>query len=536
MEFNSKKISKVIQCLLAPTWAERRAADNILMMLLWEHEKDRNGRWTGIIGEAIDSIDVDLDTFLSALISFWADSTAIQYQKRMESFSSDSTIDFRNCAWLASSIERFPLQDSMNLNRGMYGSGIGNLLEGIGPKAEKHVKQLAACLQHPEVIVQDSAVEALGAIGVGARSVLEDVMTSIRAKGVWCRPFRPAISASRIIGDDKELALHIASTIDPVGENHAVAGTCAVLRRLSKKNSELLNILREKYLLAIPENKAAIICAGSELAERFDCSEAEFFNFVIEQSKSNDSILRESAARASGYFAKFDQTENILIELTADHEWTVRFNAHYSAENISSPSKSLIQNVVNDIGNYDGFDGLPHDAAVSTIAKWGKCANSAIPKIKAWIDTLLVPSYVEESDVSTLLELVESFGTDLSSIKPTLEKFVNKCTQVIDVDESENEIDEDVESDAEIMEMTLNQLPGMTAELQSELTEITVELQSELNELEENNDLMQEQIKQFAIKIGLPMGCFSETEFDEEDCVEEWEKLQIAVKELKESD
>ncbi len=45
MEFTNKKLSELIRRLLAPSWQERQAADNIMMMILLGQKKDSKGRW-----------------------------------------------------------------------------------------------------------------------------------------------------------------------------------------------------------------------------------------------------------------------------------------------------------------------------------------------------------------------------------------------------------------------------------------------------------------------------------------------------------
>lgn len=536
MEFTSKKISELIRRLLALSWQERQAADNIMMMILLGQKKDSKGRWKGLVSEAIDLLDLDLDAFLAALISFWADCSEIEYQKRMASFSKQKSADSKTHTpgWQSPSIEQFPLQDQIKIiAMDMYGHGIGSFLEGIGPRAARRAKQLATCLEHPELTVQDSAMIALGAIGPDARVVLPEMMADIKKRGVWCSPFKPGIAVSRVIDDDAKYALHIASSIDPEGESNQVAGPCAVLRLLSSPNSKIVDVILQKYQKATSENVGILLCAGAELTERLSYAETDFFDIAMKLAGTENSNHRASAAEAFSYFSKMQETEKIITSLAADPDWTVRFIAHRSAANIFAPSAELIQIVVKDLGNFDGYDEEPHYSAATTLIQWGEHSKAVISRIKTWIEELAAPSYdLEGNDIKIVTELLDSLGSSAFSLKNPIEQLLEKCmpTQEEDDGETEDEFDQGFEN---MPHEYQDDFSDVSPEFASEIVRMRVEMEAESQEFDEQHDLKMKATKELAKAIGLPMDVdIPGTELSDEDYLDPWERLQEVVKKL----
>ena len=445
MDHNVECYLKLLNSLLAPTWEERNAADNLLQSVLISQDTNFDGKGNDAIGLAITKLGQQRDVFFSALIGFWADISAQQYSKRMADFDTEEiTKDpIDSSLWQSPHMALYPMDEEPNLEPfDFYGYGISMLLENMGPVGSDIVIQLSHCLQHPEPVVQDTVFSALGSMGVAARPVLPALLKEIRRKGCWCQPFRPGMATAAVIGDDIEAIEQIVHKIDPNGHRDQIHGPCGLLRLVQKVSPYVVDCLLQKCTSTQNSNDLfTMATTGAQLANKINHSMDKYLDIAKGFVRSTDPDCRCAAAKILGYVGSAANDGGDMLLLVKDKDWEVRTCAHDAAACWSDASNELILAVAQDVGNFDGYDEAPHYDALSALIQWGQRSDIAEVVVTEKLLQLTNEQGYDSSYINQVADLAEALGPKLNELKKVIRKIMD------DLDESNNYDEEDYYDD-----------------------------------------------------------------------------------------
>lgn len=410
-----QQCAEIVKQLLAPTELERLAADQVLFALSLDDESHH------ILQASIRLIE-DRDVFIPALISYWARAALKSYNARMSAWP--DRLGSLQSTWLSPHEDHFPYEHH-SASQHTFWLGLNRVITyGLGTEATVALPQLMACLSHPEPVCESAVSEVLLTMGPAAREALPTLLAYIREKGAYRRPNIEAKAVVALIDHNEDEAVVIAREL-PINPDLA-AGYCPIFDELEKPVPRVVDILLDMFndmkILQQPPIVLDLLPCVARLARKADHRVEAVRQRVLSLANDSSDDRREAAAWALGSVCDPQQDMPLLIALSQDPEWVVRWAAHDSASYVEQPSAELVQATAADLGNYDGYDGAPHDEALSTLIHWGDKSAPAIEKIAAWIISEIDDPCWDASDVRQAIELLTALGDTALPLLPDMQR------------------------------------------------------------------------------------------------------------------
>lgn len=415
----------ILQNLLAPAWADRaRAEDAILSLRI--RLGDESAPWPEEVQAEISALKPDPKTFLAAAIHFWAEVCWRKYVRMSARFASREPLDESLRAhWSSPHIAVFPMtpQEPPESADQMRGAWFWGFIERLGPRVSEVEDMLLGCLHHPDNVVWHSAEVAFGHCDEisDAGYVRYLVMSDKRGRNGNLRN-RAGIVAKHTVGD--RIAL-LMDGVNPGMADGLAEVRFAVIARLTGESARiahhrLTGMLQEPW----PENRLAELINSLAVLSREYGFEDSVVRYVREQAGSAHDALRIAVAR---YLIAHSVVDNkdILESLTvAPHPWllmVVCMNLNGSPEDAPALYESVVRQ---SLGNYDGYDGEPHDSAVGLLVRLPELAVRCLPMIVNWWDDATAGPYMERDEVRQILRLAEALGRHAKPLAPGMKRAI----------------------------------------------------------------------------------------------------------------
>lgn len=377
--------------LLSPTWEKRKHAEQQLFNLCIEHSPAEISQW---LTQEINQLPNPI-LFLQTLIVFWGDIQAKQYQQRMQ--DSHLAISETQLAWAKSitiedkwyAAETLPSFKPFHFE--LTGLGIVELIKHLGFIAPQIEATLLACMNHAEPAVQLAGEIALGNSehmsektfiafwqNLATRSDDHPQRRSLLGKHITLKRLPLLIEAiehqrphnTRWQTYPAELALSCL----PFTEN-TVAKTAHdyLQQHLTHKRTP---ILQASYLHAL-----------TKLSQQhgFQQTIADFCQNGLQQNQ----LLEESDkdqlnAAYVDYLSAYHPAQYLIPLAAIQTPWALSTLCQNLATAPSIPLALLVTTIQKSLGNYDGFDGMPHCDAVSLLLSQTENAIQCRYSIIAW--------------------------------------------------------------------------------------------------------------------------------------------------------
>lgn len=420
-----------LQKLLAPTWRERaRADDELFAEIMQSNFEEEMQVWPDTVQAEIRALQPSPEIFLSALVGFWAEVVLRQYRERMSQFkqrkkqptaAEDAAL---SQAWSSPHAALFPMSPteppvSVNMMRGL---SVWNFIAKIGPCGAMIEPQLLACLDHPEPAVWDSAESAFGTVEcLSDKGFIEFLAAAERRGGdgqLWKR--------ARIAAQHVNLA-RVHGLLDGLLPGASEACTLPRFAILEQLTGEPTSIAYQHLLSQLSgawsdEQRAGLIRALTSLSRTlgFDPQAISYITTLIQSQNV------EVQCAAVEFLATHSPAEHcgLFLALPADtHPWVSMALFRGLARQTQIPPELLRMVISRSLGNYDGYDGEPHNSAVALLAQnEGSHARSALEEIIAWWEQASSESYLDREIITDALALAEVLGAAAAPMKPGMER------------------------------------------------------------------------------------------------------------------
>lgn len=409
-------LEEILPSLLSRKWLERKKADLLLLEHFTQDDRESDPHviepWPERYQAAIRQLEPDPATFLSALIAFWADQCADEFTLRMAQFEKGPSPPLDRSGWASLHAARFPLDDKpRRRDFDMYGLWIGRLLSRIGPIATPCVPQLIACLRHPEPTVSGSAIGALGSIGPEARAALPALVERATGGELGADRITLPRAIARIAGDSLELAAHLSTRLRDTESEQVTRGACAVLRETKPGRRTGLDVAVAAFPHAkSAERRADLLWSATDWAEREGVRGTEVLTLAGTARMDPSERVRAAAAWCQGRLGDVRDEESLMQYANDEHPW-VRGALAQALIGRAPPSERVVQRIAKNLGDYNGYDGSPHDDAVEVLRHWGPAAHVARHEMVEWLRSIVTKGYHQEQEtVNDACRLAEGVG------------------------------------------------------------------------------------------------------------------------------
>jgi hypothetical protein len=381
--------------------------------------------WPEAVQSAIRSLRPSPEMFLSALVEFWADVALRQLRQRMRQPETAAADAVLAQSWSSPHAALFPMTPpeppaSVNMLRG---AGAWGVIERLGPCGELIERQLLACLDHPEPVVWDAAESACGTMERLSDQGFAQFLAVAERRGhdgqLWKRA---RIAAQHVNSERVHLLL---DGLVPGASQELTLPRFAILERLTGDAAlsayrHLLSHLSDAW---VDEQRAELIQALTALSRilGFDPQAVAYVRTLI-QSQSVD-----VQCAAVGFLLAHSTSEHaaLLLALPADmHPWVASSLCRGLTLHPQIPPELLRLAVSRSLGNYDGYDGEPHNSAIALLLNGydGCHAHAALAEIMAWWETASKDRYLERETINDALALAEILGAAAAPMKPGMER------------------------------------------------------------------------------------------------------------------
>jgi hypothetical protein len=427
--YNADSIHRLLRALLGPTWGERKAADSHLFSLMTCVPPDGNPALTQLIDDATNRFDYQEEAFFRELTGFWMDTCAQAYAARMRTFALEPLAD--GMLWPAREMtSNFPMRGAPHLEQfDMYGVGIGWYLVTQARRLTFQVDTLTRGLSHPEPTVMGTCWKLLGSIPRHARAALDAMLSIALRKGTRFTSDEPMRWLAAIYDAHPDEKTRLMTVLSEPAEDHRAPVVAALAQHMAMVPPELFaSLLRRLDFLKDAEQRFAIMRALAELAQH---DRAGPSRLVLRRAEkllaSPEPADRAGAAWAIASLSTPALHEAQLLALLRDEDWMPRSDAAAAAAQWTEPSPALLAAVANLLGDYDGYDGQPHDNALETLIAWGQHAAMATPQIAAWITADLDS---EPPSSETVWRLIRALGEPgAAALRDAVSTFVDAHTR-----------------------------------------------------------------------------------------------------------
>lgn len=412
-----------LQDLLAPTWRERARAEDALRAARLEIDAEEELIWPEVVQAEIRALQPSPEIFLSALVGFWAEVSLQQLRKRLPKagVALDKTL---SQAWASPHAARFPMTPakppaSANMMRGMW---VWKLIEKIGPCGALIEQQLLACLEHPEPVVWSAAETALGTVADWSDAGFAQFLAVAEQRGregqIWQRA---RIAAQHVNPTRIDLLLN---GLEPGASEQFTLPRFAILERLVGDTAPIAyqHLLSHLSGAWSDDQRAELIQALTTLSRTlgFDPQAVSYVRTLIQHRHV------EVQCAAVNFLAAHSPAEHgaLLLALPANtHPWVASDLCRGLALHSQIPPELLRMAVSRSLGNYEGYDGEPHNSAVALLTQnEGGHARNALEEIVAWWEAASAESYLDREEITDALALAEALGVAAAPMKPGMER------------------------------------------------------------------------------------------------------------------
>lgn len=379
--------------------------------------------WPEAIQQEIRSLEPSPAAFLSALVGFWADVALQQYRERMHQPDALAAAALSQ-TWASPHIALFPVTPaeppgSANMMRGLW---VWNFIEKIGPCGALIESQLLACLDHPEPVVWSAAESAFATVDQLSDAGFAQFLAVAERHGSNGQLWKRAQIAALHVNPTRMTLL--LNGLEPGADETLALARFAILERLEGEVAATAYHYLLRYLPGewSDAQRANLIRALTSLSQTLG-----FDPRAISQIKTwMQSPTIELQCAALGFLVAHSPLADreTLLNLPADaHPWVLTELCRGLARHTQLPPELLRMLIARSLGNFDGYDGEPHDSAVTLLTdNAGYHASAALPEIVTWWEATSAKRYLDREIVADALKIAEVLGVAAAPLKPGMER------------------------------------------------------------------------------------------------------------------
>jgi hypothetical protein len=424
--FTAETLYRLLLHTVAPTFADRRAADQMLFSLSAASGGCRNPELDMLIDEATELFGDRLQTYLHDLMHFWMEACANCYAKRMARFEKRP-----GPAWSSPTHSpTFPMVDSCTFGEwDLFGMGTATYLEKQARRLEFLAPLLVHGLAHPESTVSDACWNVLARHPRNAAAAFPAMWAIAREKGPWFGPDQPMRSLAAVVDAHPPALDTIVASFAASDSDNEINAASRVVMHLSSVPPRVVDAIEAARSRASSAERGAALFITLTRIAAYATNEQRraWLADAVKLASSPQESLRAASAWA---FVRLDDPiarESALRSLLDDADWWPRRDACAALAEWPSPSPVIVDAVARRLGDYDGYDGDPHATALQTLMSWKGASTAALPAIAAWLDR----SEHESGDVraETLVELLDAIGDAAHVLHPQIARFLSAREQ-----------------------------------------------------------------------------------------------------------
>ncbi len=394
--------------LLAPTWEERKQADEALLAFTMENQ-NKVGKH---IQQQLQAMD-DPKAFVHNVIAFWGSVIFKDYKYRMGKYCQQEaweiTFDYDNSKAFA--------DINMHKIRANLLRGVPTFIEHLGFMGEEVEEALLCCLAHPEPVVVTVAEKAIGDSQSLSDSGFQTMWAEMSAsRSDWWqrrKDLAQHLTISRLE------TLFTAILADKSRGKKATAPASLALGALGELSGVCAKIAYDFLEEHLPtkrkaEAQASFIHALTKLSKQFGFSTQSTAycreHFIAGHHYERHDNDRLYAAYVN-YLSSQDVPKNIDILQQVKTPWALSTLCRNLQTADEVPVAVLQHAVGKSLGNYDGCDGMPHDDAVELLLSQHKYIVQCRHLIFAWWNTLChessVKNYWEHEELDDAIAFIK---------------------------------------------------------------------------------------------------------------------------------
>lgn len=408
--------------LLAPTWKARARAEDALMSWMIGMEESADP-WPEPVQRALHALQPSPAVFLAALLGFWAGISARQHASLMH-----QDADALSAPWwdMSDHAERFPMtpaQPTMSAY-GMRGMWVLKFFERLGPLATEIETQLLACLGHDGLIVEDAAVCALGSADVLSEPAYRRLLdlADMQGRNGMLRD-RTRVLARHTVNGRIRL---VVEGVGPASTDSMQFARFSILGALEGDSAHVaLGLLVSRLDEAWPEVGHAALLYALDTLCLTTCTKADALMPAMRDRAFHADVGVRSATAC--FVARHASSiDNALIAALADdpHPWVRSAVCRGSMSRPAMDPRLLHVLCGNSLGNYDGYDGDPHDSVVSLLLHDPVAAAQVMPSILRWWEDTTTAAWIGREPTRQAMQLCEALApyVDVGVLLPGLER------------------------------------------------------------------------------------------------------------------
>lgn len=395
-----------IAALLAPTWKARARAEDALLGLMMSTVETCEP-WPEPVQRALRALLPTPAEFLSALVGFWADLSARRHAAQMRGFGEQPAWQWPG---LGDHVNRFPMTpaDPAISGLSMRGVWVWKFVERLGPMAGLVERELIACLDHPDPCVRDSAENALGNADALSDDAFRRFLAVADSRGQNGMLRKRAFALAR--HTDRARVSIVLDGLTPSSPTDAHVARFAILGALQgDAASEAFPVLVGWMSAAWPDAAHGVLLdAVDALCSTLDANPDELMEQIRARAAHTNVEVRSSAARFIARHAT-EAEGSVLTALASDpHPW-VRSGVCVGLMSRREVDATLLRVLCqNSLGNYDGYDGEPHDIVVDLLLHDPAAAAQVMPEIVRWWDETTATACIERDSTRQAMQLCKA--------------------------------------------------------------------------------------------------------------------------------
>lgn len=433
-----------LEKLLAPTWEARKQADEELFHFSINDESKR--RFSKMLQTQIQAMP-DGNTFVKDMLAFWGTVIFKQYKSRMG----------RHCkidSWaitFAYSEKAFADMDMRRIRPDLLcGFGVLQVLENLNftDMDADFEAVLVCCLRHGESVVIGAAEKALGSMPTISDDSFRQfwqLSASSNSDYVLRRQY-----LVKHLNPTRLQLLFTAILDNKRQKNEITSPACMALGTLNYARGESAKIahafLQENLTTKrSPVAQATLIHSLTTLSKQYGFSEPviAYCQTHLGNEHRGDKYDNDRLYSAyTNYLSAHDLQANIDVLQTVNTPWALSTLCRNLKEADVIPFAILQHAVGKSLGNYDGFDGMPHDDAVELLLQRDEYIEKCQYLIYAWWNNLChqagVEGYWENEELETAIAFIKVLKTQAQPMLKGLEQALNWLIQT-DIDNTEED-------------------------------------------------------------------------------------------------
>lgn len=379
--------------------------------------------WPEPVQVALRNLRPTPAVFLSALLGFWAGMSA-----RQHATFTNMDLDAALGPWkdMGDHATRFPMTPAEPRVSGfsMRGMWVLKFFERLGPLASEIESRLLACVEHADTIAGDAAVLALG----GADTLTDEgyrrflAVADARGRNGLLRDRARAI-ARHTVGARLSIVL---DGVQPASPDGVQIARFAVLGALGGEAArDALAALTHRLHEPWPESgHASLLRALDTLVRTAGMGVDALLPAIRERAVHAHVEVRAAAAVFVARHAA-EAEDDLLVALADDpHPWVREAVCSGLMSRPAVDARLLRTLCGNSLGNYDGYDGDPHDSVVALLLHDPVAAAQVVPAIVHWWNEATVAAWIERETTRQAMQLCDALAphADVGALLPGFER------------------------------------------------------------------------------------------------------------------